>query len=84
MKAYINPENLVVTMGLFNRTKENPSKFYEEININALKITKLEGEIELLKQLMKNLRGLVNRRLKLDPEDQPEDINKRVLLPVGG
>ena len=41
---------------------------YENIKVNSLKIAKLEAYLENLEQKIKILRGLVNRKLKLEDE----------------
>jgi hypothetical protein len=69
---------------MFWRKKEQePSKIDTEV---YKRLANVEAKVENLDQLLKNLRGVVNRRLgnyEMEGERR-EDLNKAVLLPDYG
>jgi len=71
-------------VGLFS-SKQLESKEYVKLNTE---IALLKTEVEQIKALMKNLRGLVNRKLYGEGEEEGEsspkrkDFNTDVILPM--
>ena len=63
-------------MSLFSK-KSDP-----EIELLKSKLFTLEGRMEIMNTSLKNLRGIVNR--KLGGEYKSEDLNNSVLLPTDG
>lgn len=62
-------------MGFFNKKTEKEPNFEVWEALSSLKsdVMALKGHIEIVEQSVKNLRGLVNRKLKLESDENEED-----------
>lgn len=55
-------------------TEEKQSLLYEKLSMITISMTKLEHEVEYVKQSIKVLRGFMNKKLKIeDPEPEKEE-----------
>jgi len=58
------------------RNKEEERNLFNELGVIHAKIVRFEAELDRLDQMIKNLRGIVNRKLGNVDKDDTENFNK--------